>query len=254
MTWHDFVQQTRDLGIDLTPEQIEQFRLYTQMLMAANRQFNLTALREEEMLLVKYHLDSLSLLPIIARHAGLELAELRNLAWDAVDVGSGGGAPAIPLAIAWPLLRYTLIESIGKKARFLRQAVGALGLNVTVVNDRVEVAAHESQHRQHYHLVTARAVAALPTLVELTLPLARMGGIVVLPKGPRAQAELAQAEAAISLLGGELAGVEEVSVPGEDAARVVIVLRKVAPTPDEYPRRPGLPAKKPLLASPGRNA
>ena len=242
-----FAQHAREMGVPLTPEQLDLFRRYTDLLLEANRRVNLTALRDEAALMSKFHLDALSLLPVIAHYAGLPSDELRQQAWRAADVGSGGGAPAIPLAIAWPELRYTLIESIAKKARFLAEAATALGLNLTVVNARAEDAGRASEHRAGYDLVTARAVAALPALVELTLPLARVGGLIVLPKGPKAPQEVDAAARAIHLLGGELAGVASVAIPDVKETRMVVVIRKIAATPEKYPRRAGLPGRKPLI-------
>lgn len=243
---YPLVRYAREMGVLLTPAQIAQFHRYTALLLEANRRMNLTALRDETALMSKFHLDALSLLPVIARYAGMTPTHLLRQVWLAADVGSGGGAPAIPLSIVWPELRYTLIESIAKKARFLSQTATTLGLPITVLTARAELVGQDPTHRQRYDLVTARAVAALPTLVELTLPLARVGGLVVLPKGPKATAEVAAAQRAITLLGGELAGVEAVMIPGLAEAHRVVVLRKVAATPPQYPRRPGLPGKRPL--------
>jgi 16S rRNA (guanine527-N7)-methyltransferase len=242
-----FAQHAREMGVPLTPEQLDLFRRYTDLLLEANRRVNLTALRDEAALMSKFHLDALSLLPVIARYAGLPPDELRQQVWRAADVGSGGGAPAIPLAIAWPELRYTLIESIAKKARFLAEAATALGLNLTVVNVRAEDAGRASEHRASYDLVTARAVAALPALVELTLPLARVGGLIVRPKAPTAPQEEDAAARAIHLLGGELAGGASVAIPDVKETRMVVVIRKIAATPEKYPRRAGLPGRKPLI-------
>ena len=246
MPWQSFVHYARELGVPLTPAQLDLFRRYTQMLLETNQRVNLTALRDESALIAKFHLDALALIPVIARYAGLAPDALCAQPWRAADVGAGGGAPAIPLAIAWPELRYTLIESIAKKARFLAETAEALSLPLTVVNVRAEDAGRASAHRQRYDLVTARAVAALPALVELTLPLARVGGLIVLPKGPRAQEEADAASRVIQLLGGELAGVERVLVPGVKEKRMVVVIRKTAPTPEAYPRRAGIPGRKPL--------
>ncbi len=237
------------LGVPLTPAQLELFRRYTAHLLEANRRINLTALRDEDALILRYHLDAIALLPLIARTAGLAPDELRRQAWSAVDVGSGGGAPAIPLAIAWPSLRYALIESIAKKARFLNEVAQSLNLPLTIFNARAEEIGRSAAHREHYDLVTARAVAALPALAELTLPLIRVGGLAVYPKGPRVDDEVEAARYAIHLLGGQLLGVEEVTVPGLKETRLAVLVRKIAPTPPSYPRRPGLPAKRPLLRS-----
>ncbi len=246
MPWQTFAQRAREMGVPLTPDQLARFRQYTALLLEANRRVNLTALRDEQALATKFHLDALSLLPIIARHAGLTPDALRQQSWRAADVGSGGGAPAIPLAIAWPGLRYALIESIAKKARFLESAIAALGLQATVINARAEDVGRDEAHREGYDLVTARAVASLPALVELTLPLARINGIIALPKGPKAPEEVEAAGRAIALLGGELAGVERAAIPDAPETRLAVILRKRAATPKGYPRRAGTPGRKPL--------
>jgi len=246
MPWQTFARRAGEMGVPLSPEQLALFQRYTQVLLDANRRVNLTALRDETALIAKFHLDALALIPVIASYAGLAPVALCAQAWRAADVGSGGGAPAIPLAIAWPELRYTLIESIAKKARFLAETATALKLNLTVVTIRAEDAGRNAKHRERYDLVTARAVAALPALVELTLPLARVGGLIILPKGPKAPQEATAADRAIGLLGGELAGVEQAMIPGGEETRMVVVIRKIAATPERYPRRAGLPGRKPL--------
>jgi len=242
----DLIRDAAALNVPLTSEQLDRFRRYTARLLETNQRMNLTALRDEASLTTRYHLDALALLPIIARAAGLSPDALRQEAWQAVDVGSGGGAPAIPLAIAWPALRYTLIESIAKKARFLAETGRALALPITVINARAEEVGRDPAHREAYDLVTARAVAALPALVELTLPLIRMGGLAVFPKGSGARSETEAARRAIEELGGELLGVEDIHLPGVQEPRAAVVIRKIAPTPERYPRRPGLPIKRPL--------
>ena len=246
MSWQTFQQHAQALGVPLSSTQLDVYHRYTHLLLAANRHVNLTALRDELSLIAKFHLDALNLLPIIARHADTTVEALLQQEWQAADVGTGGGAPALPLTIAWPHLRYTLIESITKKARFLAETIADLELNAEVINARAEDVAKDPQHRQRYDLVTARAVAALPTLVELTLPLARTGGLIVLPKGPKAQEEVEAAARAITLLGGELTGVERVVVPGVEETRMAVIIRKIAPTPAAYPRRAGVPERKPL--------
>ena len=157
-------------------------------------------------------------------------------------MGAGAGFPGLPLKIARPDLRLTLLEATGKKARFLEHLAAALSLDgVTVVAERAETFAG----REAYDLVLARALAALPALLELTLPFCRVGGVVLaLKKGARLPAELASAGRALAILGGQLADPREYELGGE--RRQLIVVRKVSPTPAGYPRRPGLPAKKPL--------
>jgi len=161
-----------------------------------------------------------------------------------VDVGSGGGLPGLPLKIAHPDLEVTLIEADQSKAAFLVQAAARLGLRgVEVVAMRAEDAGQDSRYRESFDVAVARALAPLPTLVELCLPLVRVGGRLLAQKTDREEA--ARAERAIELLGGLL----EPALPAPSAARgsgIVVTVRKVRPTPAAYPRRPGVPARKPL--------
>ncbi len=244
MDWPEFVRATARLGVPLSSHQEARLREYTQRLLAANRRVNLTALRDESALLQRYLLDSLALLPVMAQTLGCSVEALRARSLRGIDVGSGGGAPGIPLAIAWPALRMTLVEATAKKARFLQEVTQSLELPVPVLSQRAEEVAHQPAHRERYDLVTARAVAALPALVELTLPFLRVGGWAFFPKGERAGEETQAALAAIQILGGE--EVQKVPYPGSDAGAIVVI-RKVATTPERYPRRPGVPTRRPLL-------
>jgi 16S rRNA (guanine527-N7)-methyltransferase len=244
--WRLLIDGAAQLGAPLRDDQVQNFQRYTELLLAANQQFNLTAVRDSPGMVAKLHLDSLSLLGPIAKAAGLDIAGLRQSGWRAADVGSGAGIPGIPLLLAWPSLRLSLIESIQKKGVFLRQTLAALNKSGLVLIERAEIVGQEPSHRGGYDLVVARAVAEMSTLAELTIPLARVGGLVILPKGAKAGAECAAAGYAIQLLGAEVVGVEVLTVPGVEESRAAIILRKIRPTPPAYPRRPGLPAKRPL--------
>lgn len=187
------------------------------------------------------------------RHIGESLVLLAALealgvfASPAIDIGAGGGLPGIPIKIARPELRLTLLEATAKKAAFLRLAVERLGLSgVSVVKSRAEEAAHDPAHREAYSLALARAVAPLPVLVELALPFLRVGGVLASPKGTRAREEIQAARHALSECGGEVTDVRKLELPWGGATPTLVVVHKVSPTPDKYPRRPGLPAKHPL--------
>jgi 16S rRNA (guanine527-N7)-methyltransferase len=158
-----------------------------------------------------------------------------------VDVGSGGGLPALPLAIALPDHQFTLLESIGKKARFLSDVSAELGLrNVQVVETRAESYGQEAG-RERFDIATSRAVSRLPVLLELTLPLVRVGGLKLALKGEQAEQELAEAKRALALLGGAVNGLRRTKTG------TIVTIDKLHPTPAKYPRRPGEPKRAPLL-------
>jgi 16S rRNA (guanine527-N7)-methyltransferase len=227
-------------GLSLTPHQLSLFDQYRRELLAWNEKINLTRIVDPDEITVKHFLDSLSM-----------AAALPNLAakLSLIDVGAGAGFPGIPLKIALPHLRLTLLEATGKKTDFLRHVVESLALpHVTVVKARAEEAGQQPAHRQQYDVAVARAVSALPVLLEYTLPLVKVGGLVIAAKGQSPQAEAQQAAAALRILGGRIERIVPVTVPGLDAARHLVIVKKIRPTPKNYPRRPGLPAKNPLSA------
>ncbi len=244
--WQTLAAGAEALGVPLSPAQLEQFRRYTGLLLAANQQFNLTAIRDLPGIITKLHLDSLSLLQPLATASGLSMEALRSSVWRVADVGSGAGIPGFPLLLACPALQVAFIESAGNKGEFLRQVATKLGVEVSVAVARAETLGQSSPHRENFDVVVARAVAETIVLVELTLPLARLGGIVVLPKGPKAYVELEEARSAIARLGGEVIDLLPIAVPGVEETRMLILLRKLRSTPPNYPRNPGIPAKHPI--------
>jgi 16S rRNA (guanine527-N7)-methyltransferase len=164
-----------------------------------------------------------------------------------IDVGAGAGFPGIPLKLICPATRLTLLEATGKKVTFLGHVVERLGLRrVTTIKARAEELAHDPAHREQYDLALARAVAELPVVVEYTLPFCKLGGWMVAQKGEAGAAEAWRAETAITLLGGELRRVVPVELPGLPEDRSLVLVEKVGPTPSTYPRRPGIPGKRPL--------
>jgi 16S rRNA (guanine527-N7)-methyltransferase len=225
------------LGISLTPAQGACFKLYEQELLDWNQRMNLTAIRTPEEVQSKHFLDSLSCW-LVMREAPCNRV---------IDVGSGAGFPGIPLKILQPGMQLTLVESIGKKVAFCQHLVQRLHLeHVTVLQERVESLGQQPTHRQAYDWALARAVAVMPVLVEYLLPLVRVGGKMLAMKGESAHREAQQAERAIRLLGGHLSKIVPVLLPGVTEERYLVVVDKVAATPADYPRRVGIPAKKPL--------
>lgn len=228
----------RELGIALTAEQLARFELYYEHLVAWNSRVNLTAITDYHEVQVKHFLDSLTCL--------LALGEVKP-GERLIDVGSGAGFPGLVLAIACPELEVTLLEATGKKAAFLKDVVSRLGLSeVRIVNARAEEAGRDPAHREAYDWAVARAVAALPELVEYLLPLCRVGGGCVAQKGSDIVGEIAMSATAIDILGGRLKRTILVQLPGLGELRTLVVISKVAPTPSAYPRRPGVPHKRPI--------
>jgi len=237
------VEGAKALGLPLTVEQQASFQLYYEELVAWNQKFNLTAITDYESVQIRHFLDSLSCL--LAREARLAMSRPDARV---IDVGSGAGFPGIPLKLVCPGIHLTLLEATGKKVIFLEHLVNRLALRkVTVIKARAEEAGQDPIHRQQYDLVLARAVADLVVVVEYTLPLCRLGGWVIAQKGEAAAAETWNAQKAIALLGGELRRMIPVELPGLPESRSLVVIEKTGPTPDTYPRRPGLPSKRPLV-------
>jgi 16S rRNA (guanine527-N7)-methyltransferase len=225
------------VGLGLTPRQLSSFEKYEQELLEWNEKFNLTAIRDSEGVRVKHFLDSLSCLNVLKEPAPTRL----------IDIGTGAGFPGIPLKIALPNLRLTLVESVGKKADFCRHIVQVLGLEqVEVLQSRAEELGLDRSHREHYDWVVARAVAAMPILMEYLLPLARVGGAILAQKGESGPAETHSADRAIQILGGKIRKLVKINLPGIVEDRYLVVVDKVAATPPGYPRRVGLPSKKPI--------
>lgn len=225
------------LGLRLTTRQVEALECYERELMAWNEQFNLTAIRDPESIRVKHFLDSFSCL----------LAFREAPPGRLVDVGTGAGFPGLPLKILLPAMRLTLVESVGKKAEFCEHIVDALHLEgVEVMHARAEEAGQIPAYRGQFDWAVARAVAALPVLLEYLLPLVRLGGRVLAQKGESGPAEVHASDKALRLLGGRVRQLMPVQLPGVAEDRYLIVVDKIAGTPPQYPRRPGLPTKKPL--------
>jgi 16S rRNA (guanine527-N7)-methyltransferase len=237
------VEGAKALGLRLTAEQRAAFQVYYEELVDWNQKFNLTAITDYEQVQIRHFLDSLSCL--LAPEARLALSRLDSRV---IDVGTGAGFPGIPLKLVCPAARLTLLEATGKKGTFLEHLVDRLVLRrVTVLKARAEDLAHDPAHRQQYDLALARAVADLPVVVEYTLPFCKVGGWVIAQKGEAGAAEAWNAQKAMVLLGGELRRVMPVELSGLPEDRSLVVMEKVHPTPEAYPRRPGIPTKRPLM-------
>ena len=224
-------------GLALNEGQLDQFDRYLVLLLAWNQRLNLTAVTDPIQVQRRHFLDSLSCTLATGDLNGQRL----------IDVGSGAGFPGLPLKIAYPRMKLTLVESVAKKARFLELIVSELGLDeVSIQVERAEGLGQQAKHREGYDWAVARAVAALPVLLEYLLPLCQIGGRALAQKGKGAPAEVAAAATAIKILGGGPAQVIPVQVPNLAGEAVLVVVPKVRATPAPYPRRPGMATKRPL--------
>ena len=238
----DFVSGLADyattlLGLNLTPEQINQFQQLTELLLDWNQRMNLTGITSPSEIVIKHYLDSLTIVKVVPHFAGLRL----------IDVGSGAGFPGLALAIAFPKLQVTLLDATGKKLRFIDHVAEQLQLkNVRTLHARAEDAGRDGDHRAAYDLVTARAVARMPTLMELTLPFAKEECQVIAMAGSNAFEDANKAARAIDVLGGELFTIEEITLPTLINPRYLVVIDKIKKTPRQYPRQAGTPSREPI--------
>jgi 16S rRNA (guanine527-N7)-methyltransferase len=235
----DFVREELGrIGVELPEPALASLAKYLDLLLEANQRFNLTAIRERDAAWHRHIIDSRTLAPAL-----VELEAESTL----IDVGSGGGLPGVPLAIARPDLRLTLLEATGKKARFLEECAQRLPLpSVRVLATRAETAGQDKAFRQQFDVAVCRAVGPMRELLEYTLPLVRVGGMLLAMKGPKAEAELAEAGDALDALGGGELQVYSAYPEGFGLDTVIISVIKDRPTPKGYPRAPGTPRQAPL--------
>jgi 16S rRNA (guanine527-N7)-methyltransferase len=224
----------REIGISLTSQETSKFKLYLKELLVWNKRVNLTAITEEREVIVKHFLDSL-----------LVLGVFRISTQSIVDIGAGAGFPGIPVKIVKPDARLTLIDSVGKKIEFLKHLVSVLGLQgVEVIWGRVEDVVR--QHRECFDLSVSRAVAPLNVLLEYSLPSLKIGGVMLALKGEDVGEEVASSKNALKLLGGRLKKVFKVVLPTTEVFRSIVIVEKISKTPEKFPRRAGMPKKRPL--------
>ena len=223
-------------NFEIDDNKISQLDKYYEMLIEKNKVMNLTAITEFDEVLVKHFVDSLSICTIIPD-------DVKSVC----DLGTGAGFPGIPMAIAYPDLQFTLIDSLNKRIKFLQEVVDALGLtNVTLVHGRAEEAGRNKLYREQYDLVVSRAVANISTLSEYCLPLVKVGGYFISFKSGDIEDEIKQSGKAISKLGGKLQKPVLFNLPDTNISRSFLVIDKEKSTPKTYPRKAGTPSKEPL--------
>ena len=236
--FNDFLANAaKEYQLPISPEQIEAYHQYYQLLIEWNEKINLTAITEPNAVAVKHIIDSLSCYDPKIFHPGAKL----------IDVGTGAGFPGLPLKIWQKDLNVTLLDSLQKRVNFLTTVVEQLGLeNVEVIHSRAEEGAKQGFYRERYDIAVSRAVARLSVLSELCMPFVKVGGYFVALKGAQYQEEINDGKRAIQLLGGKVETVVPIKLPGLDDIRAVIYIKKIEATPHSYPRKAGTPEKNPL--------
>ncbi|MBX4198087.1 16S rRNA (guanine(527)-N(7))-methyltransferase RsmG [Candidatus Parcubacteria bacterium] len=226
--------EAHTLGISLTKAQIKVFETYYNDLEAWNKNVNLTNITGEENVVIKHFLDSLTVAIVLAANTHMLL-----------DIGSGAGFPGIPVKIVRPEIKITLLEAVAKKVSFLEYCIAKLKLHdIQAVHGRAEDFGHDPKYREQYDVVTARAVAHLSILIEYALPFLRVGGLCIAQKMNNPE-EITEAKDALEILGGKIKKIVPITISGLQG-RCLVLIEKMRATDEKYPRRPGLPSKRPL--------
>ena len=223
-------------GVNIEQSEMQMLEDFADQMFESNQKYNLSGIKEPDDIRRKLFLDSISCVPVI-----------KNLKKDKViDIGTGAGFPGMIIKILNLDMHISLVDSVGKKIIFLEQVTENLGLkNVTAINDRAEILGQDHQHRERYDLVLARALAKMPAMLEYLLPLTTFGGYVIAQRGSDTKQEIQDSNLIIERLGGEIEEVIPVEIPGM-TERYILKIKKVNPTPKKFPRRVGVPKKKPL--------
>ncbi len=231
------LQGAASLGVNLGENEVRLYFQYLKSLLEWNEKFNLTAITEPREVVVKHFLDSLSIFPYLKKDGGKRL----------LDVGTGAGFPGIPLKITVPEMEVVLMDSLNKRVTFLNRIIKELGLSgITAVHRRAEDAGRRENYRESFDMVVSRAVARLSVLLEICIPFLKVGGTFVAYKGPKVGEELEEAGNALKIMNARVMRREEVALPGLDEQRTLVFIEKRGPTPEKYPRKAGMPEKRPL--------
>ncbi len=232
----ELIEKAKKVNIEIDDKKEEQFYNYMKLLLEWNEKINLTAITEQNDIILKHFIDSITINKYIEQSNSI------------IDIGTGAGFPGIPLKIMNQNKKITLVDSLNKRINFLNEVCKEISLeNIQCIHARAEELASDLEYRENYETVVSRAVARLNVLIEYMLPFVKKGGLCICMKGPNIDRELEEAKNAIKVLGGKIKSVESFFLPDSDIERNVIIIEKVAETPKKYPRKAGLPSKQPII-------
>lgn len=232
---NDLIEKSKKVNVEIDKIKEEQFYQYMQLLIEWNEKINLTAITEPKDIILKHFIDSITINKYIKDSDNI------------MDIGTGAGFPGIPLKIMNSDKKFVLVDALNKRINFLNQVCEKLGLkDIKCIHTRAEELANNAEHREIYEIVVSRAVARLNILLEYMLPFVKVGGLCICMKGPNIEEELKEAEKAILVLGGKVEKVENFLLPESDVERNIVIIKKVKNTPNQYPRKAGLPSKQPI--------
>jgi 16S rRNA (guanine527-N7)-methyltransferase len=226
----------REFNIEPTDEMIERFEIYSKMLVEWNKKINLTTITDENEIVIKHFLDSISCV-----QSGIDFSEKK-----VIDVGTGAGFPGVPLKIVMPDMDITLLDSLNKRTIFLSELMENMGLKCSIIHGRAEDYGRKEGYREAYDIVLSRAVANMSVLVEYMLPYTRIGGHLLCQKGPAVYQEVEDAKNAIGILGGRIKEIISTNVYNSDFTHYIAVIEKVKLCPGKYPRKAGAVEKNPI--------
>lgn len=227
--------ESSNLGQLLNDKQLQQFYEYMNLLLEWNEKINLTSITKQEEIITKHFIDSITVLKYLEGKVSI------------IDIGTGAGFPGIPLKIADSKLELTLVDSLNKRISFLDEVKKELKLEkINTIHARAEEIGINNDYREKYNVAVSRAVARLNVLVEYLLPVVKIGGSCICMKGPDANEEIEEAKNAIEILGGKIEKIDEFNLPNSEIKRTIIIINKVKKTSNEYPRKSGIPSKKPI--------
>lgn len=232
---NEIISKLKKINVNINEEIGEKFYKYTELLLEWNKKINLTAITDLDDIILKHYVDSLTINKYITNNNRI------------IDIGTGAGFPGIPLKLLNKEKEFILVDSLNKRVKFLEEVVNQLNINnIEVIHARVEDLAKNNKYRENIDIATSRAVANLSTLLEYMLPFIKINGVCICMKGPKISEEINGAKNAIEILGGKIEKIENINLPDTDIERNIVIVKKIRPTPNKYPRKAGMPAKEPL--------